>query len=212
MQVNTFSNVASMAQTQLSNKKADDGAKENTKDKNVQSADSSKDVDKNTLEKLNALGGKGITQIYLVQFQQQTMNAVFGSSNAQTGLDSLLSGVSSDTAKSILSKIDFANLGYNGKNPLDMNADELGQLLSEDGFFGVENTANRIADFVIKGSGDDVEKLKKGLEGMKKGFEQAEKMWGKELPQISQNTIEAALKKVSDRINELGGKTLDLQA
>lgn len=77
MQVNTFSNIASMARTQVSNKKADD-AKENTKDKNVQSANSSKDVDKNTLEKLNALGGKGITQIYLVQFQQQTMNAVIG--------------------------------------------------------------------------------------------------------------------------------------
>ncbi|ELH8062100.1 hypothetical protein Q8314_001776 [Campylobacter jejuni] len=47
---------------------------------------------------------------------------------------------------------------------------------------------------------------------MKKGFEQAEKMWGGELPQISQDTIDAALKKVSDRIDELGGKTLDLQA
>lgn len=49
MQVNTFSNIASMARTQVSNKKADD-AKENTKDKNVQSANSSKDVDKNTLK------------------------------------------------------------------------------------------------------------------------------------------------------------------
>ncbi|EAI2958829.1 hypothetical protein E2807_05935 [Campylobacter jejuni] len=48
MQVNTFSNIASMARTQVSNKKADD-AKENTKDKNVQSANSSKDVDKNTV-------------------------------------------------------------------------------------------------------------------------------------------------------------------
>ncbi|EAK7841370.1 hypothetical protein A0M30_05735 [Campylobacter jejuni] len=211
MQVNTFSNIASMAQTQVSNKKADD-AKENTKDKNVQSANSSRDVDKNTLEKLNALGGKGITQIYLVQFQQQTMNTVIGSSNSQTGLDSLLNGANLDTAKSILKNIDFASLGYSGKNPLDMNTDELQQLVSEDGFFGVENTASRIADFVIKGGGDDVEKLKKGLEGMKKGFEQAEKMWGGELPQISQDTIDAALKKVSDRIDELGGKTLDLQA
>ncbi|HHS6525373.1 TPA: pyruvate kinase [Campylobacter jejuni] len=120
----------------------------------------------------------------------------------------------SDVANAVLdgTDIDFASLGYNGKNPLDMNTDELQQLVSEDGFFGVENTANRIADFVIKGGGDDVEKLKKGLEGMKKGFEQAEKMWGGELPQISQDTIDAALKKVSDRIDELGGKTLDLQA
>lgn len=200
-----------MAQTQVSNKKADN-AKENTKDKNVQSADSSKDIDKNTLEKLNALGGKGITQIYLIQFQQQAMNTVMGSSNAQTGLDSLLSGANLNTAKSILKNIDFASLGYSGKNPLNMNANELQQLVSEDGFFGVENTANRIADFVIKGGGDNVEKLQKGLEGMKKGFEQAQNLWGGKLPQISQDTIDAALKKVSDRIDKLGGKTLDLQA
>lgn len=211
MQVNHFSNIASMAQTQVSNKKADN-AKENTKDKNVQSADSSKDIDKNTLEKLNALGGKGITQIYLIQFQQQAMNTVMGSSNAQTGLDSLLSGANLNTAKSILKNIDFASLGYSGKNPLNMNANELQQLVSEDGFFGVENTANRIADFVIKGGGDDVEKLQKGLEGMKKGFEQAQNLWGGKLPQISQDTIDAALKKVGDRIDKLGGKTLDLQA
>ncbi len=88
------------------------------------------------------------------------MNAVIGSSNAQTGLDSLLNGANLDTAKSILTNIDFASLGYSGKNPLDMNTDELQQLVSEDGF-GVENTANRIADFVIKGGGDDVEKLKR---------------------------------------------------
>ncbi|EOH7740173.1 hypothetical protein ACMCK7_001684, partial [Campylobacter jejuni] len=36
--------------------------------------------------------------------------------------------------------------------------------------------------------------------------------WGGELPQISQDTIEATIKKVSDRIDELGGKTLDLKA
>ncbi|EJE0428475.1 hypothetical protein M4K02_002065, partial [Campylobacter coli] len=64
----------------------------------------------------------------------------------------------------------------------------------------------------IKGAGNDVEKLKKGLEGIKQGFEQAEKIWGGELPQISQDTIEATIKKVSDRIDELGGKTLDLKA
>lgn len=68
MQINTFSNVASMAQAQVSNKKADGNATKNTKDTNVQSANSNQDI----LDKLNALGGKGISQIYLVQFQQQT--------------------------------------------------------------------------------------------------------------------------------------------
>ncbi|HEB9336347.1 TPA: hypothetical protein RZK36_001088 [Campylobacter coli] len=204
MQINTFSNVASMAQAQVSNKKADT----NTKDTNVQSANSNQDV----LDKLNALGGKGISQIYLVQFQQQTMSTVLNTSNAQAGINNLLGGNDLNSIKSMLSDIDFASLGYNDKNPLAMNTDELNQLISEEGFFGIDNTANRIADFVIKGAGNDVEKLKKGLEGIKQGFEQAEKIWGGELPQISQDTIEATIKKVSDRIDELGGKTLDLKA
>ncbi|ECP7408119.1 hypothetical protein FU006_03155 [Campylobacter coli] len=208
MQINTFSNVASMAQAQVSNKKADGNATEDTKDTNVQSANSNQDI----LDKLNALGGKGISQIYLVQFQQQTMSTVLNTSNAQAGINDLLGGNDLNSVKSMLSDIDFASLGYNGKNPLTMNTDELNQLISEEGFFGIDNTANRIADFVIKGAGNDVEKLKKGLEGIKQGFEQAEKIWGGELPQISQDTIEATIKKVSDRIDELGGKTLDLKA
>ncbi|BEJ71113.1 hypothetical protein [Campylobacter coli] len=208
MQINTFSNVASMAQAQVSNKKADGNATENTKDTNVQSANSNQDI----LDKLNALGGKGISQIYLVQFQQQTMSTVLNTSNAQAGINDLLGGNDLNSVKSMLSDIDFASLGYNGKNPLTMNTDELNQLISKEGFFGIDNTANRIADFVIKGAGNDVEKLKKGLEGIKQGFEQAEKIWGGELPQISQDTIEATIKKVSDRIDELGGKTLDLKA
>lgn len=208
MQINTFSNVASMAQAQVSNKKADGNATENTKDTNVQSANSNQDI----LDKLNALGGKGISQIYLVQFQQQTMSTVLNTSNAQAGINDLLGDNDLNSVKSMLSDIDFASLGYNGKNPLTMNTDELNQLISEEGFFGIDNTANRIADFVIKGAGNDVEKLKKGLEGIKQGFDQAEKIWGGELPQISQDTIEATIKKVSDRIDELGGKTLDLKA
>ncbi len=44
MQINTFSNVASMAQAQVSNKKADGNATENTKDTNVQSANSNQDI------------------------------------------------------------------------------------------------------------------------------------------------------------------------
>ncbi|MGI7129002.1 hypothetical protein ACNGEW_05040 [Campylobacter coli] len=208
MQINTFSNVASMAQAQVSNKKADGNATENTKDTNVQSANSNQDI----LDKLNALGGKGISQIYLVQFQQQTMSTILNTSNAQAGINDLLGGNDLNSVKSMLSDIDFASLGYNGKNLLTMNTDELNQLISEEGFFGIDNTANRIADFVIKGAGNDVEKLKKGLEGIKQGFEQAEKIWGGELPQISQDTIEATIKKVSDRIDELGGKTLDLKA
>ncbi|MDL0102603.1 hypothetical protein NYG95_08425 [Campylobacter felis] len=202
MQVNTYANVASITHA-VSNKKAN--VESNTQTMNLQSANLK---DEETLDKLNSLGGKGLSQLYFMEFAQQSMNAIFGNTNAQAGVSNLLGG----TAESILSKIDFAGLGYMGKSPLAMNQDELKELVGENGFFGVANTANRIADFVIQGAGDNLEKLQKGFEGMKKGFEEAQNLWGGKLPQISQDTINQALEKVSKRIDELGGQTLNLKA
>ncbi|HEC1573356.1 TPA: hypothetical protein R1X69_000883 [Campylobacter upsaliensis] len=202
MQVNTYANVASITHA-VSNKKAN--VESNTQTMNLQSANLK---DEETLDKLNSLGGKGLSQLYFMEFAQQSMNAIFGNTNAQAGVSNLLGG----TAESILSKIDFAGLGYMGKSPLAMNQDELKELVGENGFFGVANTANRIADFVIQGAGDNLEKLQKGFEGMKKGFEEAQNLWGGKLPQISQDTINQALEKVSKRIDELGGQTLNFEA
>ena len=202
MQVNTYANVASITHA-VSNKKAN--VESNTQTINLQSANLK---DEETLDKLNSLGGKGLSQLYFMEFAQQSMNAIFGNTNAQAGVSNLLGG----TAESILYKIDFAGLGYMGKSPLAMNQDELKELVGENGFFGVANTANRIADFVIQGAGDNLEKLQKGFEGMKKGFEEAQNLWGGKLPQISQDTINQALEKVSKRIDELGGQTLNLEA
>ncbi|EGK8047047.1 hypothetical protein IO357_000822 [Campylobacter upsaliensis] len=203
MQVNTYANVASITHA-VSNKKANN-VESSTQTINLQSANLK---DEETLNKLNSLGGKGLSQLYFMEFAQQSMNAIFGNTNAQAGVSNLLGG----TAESILSKIDFAGLGYMGKSPLAMNQDELKELVGENGFFGVANTANRIADFVIQGAGDDPQKLQKGFEGMKKGFEEAQNLWGGKLPQISQDTINQALEKVSKRIDELGGQTLNLEA
>ena len=202
MQVNTYANVASITHA-VSNKKAN--VESSTQTINLQSANLK---DEETLNKLYSLGGKGLSQLYFMEFAQQSINAIFGNTNAQAGVSNLLDG----TAESILSKIDFAGLGYMGKSPLAMNQDELKELVGENGFFGVANTANRIADFVIQGAGDDPQKLQKGFEGMKKGFEEAQNLWGGKLPQISQDTINQALEKVSKRIDELGGQTLNLEA
>lgn len=212
MQVNLYSNIASITNSQVSNKKANDDSIKSTKEYNLQSANT-KDIKQEKLDVLNSLGGKGLTQMYFIEFQQQVFNSTFSNNNAQAGILELMDGEARlEKAKDILSKIDFSSIGYEGKNILDMNSDELNALISEDGFFGVENTANRIADFVINGANGDIQKLQKGLEGMKRGFEEAKNMWGGELPKISQDTIDKALEKVSLEINKLGGNALNLDA
>lgn len=203
MQINAYSNAA----MQINNNKLSS----QTRETNTQSANSSKNIDKKVLDRLSTIGGKGMSAIYLAEFEQKTFNAVSGSMSAQNGVFNLFYQDDLSKAQGILSGIDFASIGYFGKNPMSMNSNELEDLVGENGFFGVQNTADRIADFVIQGTGNDVEKLKKGIEGMKRGFEEASKMWGGKLPQISQDTMDKALEKVNQRLDELGGKTLDIQ-
>lgn len=64
--------------------------------------------------------------------------------------------------------------------------------ISEDGYWGVKQTSQRLFDFASALAGDDPDKMKQMQEAMQKGYGQAEKAWGRELPEISSQTLEAA--------------------
>lgn len=72
------------------------------------------------------------------------------------------------------------------------------QDISEDGYWGVKQTSQRLFDFASALAGDDVEKMKKMQAAMEKGFKQATAAWGKSLPSISQDTMAAANKLFDD--------------
>lgn len=67
--------------------------------------------------------------------------------------------------------------------------------IAEDGYWGVEQTSDRIVDFAIAISGGSSEDMEEMLEAFKKGFKQATETWGDELPDISQRTYDAVLEK-----------------
>lgn len=67
--------------------------------------------------------------------------------------------------------------------------------IAEDGYWGVEQTSDRILDFAKALAGNDPDKAEEMLEAFKKGFEEATKTWGDELPEISQKTYDAVLEK-----------------
>ncbi len=75
--------------------------------------------------------------------------------------------------------------------------------IAEDGYWGVENTSNRILDFAKALAGNDPELAAGMLDAIKKGFKQAEELWGEELPRISKDTIDASIKKVEEWIASL---------
>lgn len=70
--------------------------------------------------------------------------------------------------------------------------------IADDGYYGVQQTADRLFDFASALAGDDVEKMKKMQAAMQKGFDQATKAWGQKLPDISQRTMDAANKKFEE--------------
>ena len=69
------------------------------------------------------------------------------------------------------------------------------EAISEDGYWGVKQTSQRIFDMAVALSGGDSEKMDDMLEAFQKGFKQATKTWGKELPDISQKTYAAVMEK-----------------
>lgn len=67
--------------------------------------------------------------------------------------------------------------------------------ISEDGYWGVNQTSDRIVDFAMALTGGDPDKVDKMINAFKKGYAQAEKTWGGELPEISKKTYDAVLEK-----------------
>ena len=69
---------------------------------------------------------------------------------------------------------------------------------AEDGYWGVEQTSDRMVKFALALTGGDPDKLDSMIEAFEKGYAEAEKQWGGELPELTQRTREATLKKFQD--------------
>ena len=65
--------------------------------------------------------------------------------------------------------------------------------IAEDGYWGVKQTSERILDFATALTGGDPDKIEEMREAFKKGYKQAEKTWGGELPEISKQTYDAVM-------------------
>lgn len=84
----------------------------------------------------------------------------------------------------------------------EATAKQAQQDISEDGYWGVKQTSERILDFAKALTGGDSSKIEEMRKAIEKGFSQAAKMWGDELPEISQKTHEAVMKGLDDWAKE----------
>lgn len=75
--------------------------------------------------------------------------------------------------------------------------------VSEDGYWGVKQTSERILDFAKAISGGDSAMAEKMRGAIEKGFKEASKLWGGDLPDISQKTYDAVMKGIDDWKDEV---------
>ncbi len=98
------------------------------------------------------------------------------------------------------------------KGDFEVDADTKAQAqadIAEDGYWGVEQTSERILDFAKALSGDNPEKADLLLDAFKKGFEEATGAWGQDLPEISQKTYDAVVEKFEAWKNGTEGTTTE---
>ncbi len=130
--------------------------------------------------------------------------------NAQNILDNLIGGnkdfMNFLSGGKTSEGFSLASIGYEGKPISELSVDEAKELVSEDnGFFGVEKTSQRVSDFAINLSGNSLENLQEARKGIVQGFEEANKLFGGELPEISYRTQEKTLALIDEKIAELSG-------
>ncbi|MDF2540907.1 MAG: hypothetical protein K0S47_625 [Herbinix sp.] len=70
--------------------------------------------------------------------------------------------------------------------------------IAEDGYWGVKQTSDRIVSFAMALTGNDPSKADEMIDAVKKGFKEATKSWGADLPQISKDTLDASIKKLEE--------------
>jgi hypothetical protein len=71
--------------------------------------------------------------------------------------------------------------------------EEAQKAISEDGFYGVKQTSDRILEMAKALTGGDPDKIEAMRDAFKKGFSQATKSWGQDLPEISHKTYDAVM-------------------
>lgn len=77
--------------------------------------------------------------------------------------------------------------------------------IAEDGYWGVKKTSERLVSFAKALTGGDPSKADTMIDAVKKGFEEATKAWGGDLPDICRSTMDDAISKLEewrDSIND----------
>ncbi len=84
----------------------------------------------------------------------------------------------------------------------ELTQEEAAELIADDGYFGVEQTSDRIVDFAIGIAGGDPARIDAIKAGVEQGFNEALEAFGGSLPDISYSTYDAVIEKLDAWVAE----------
>ena len=121
-----------------------------------------------------------------------SMKKELSSKNEQ--LQNLVNKLLSNQAKKYISLYDmFKDIQVDEQTKIQAQKD-----ISDDGYWGVEQTSDRLVSMAKALSGGDSSKADAMISAIEKGFDEATKAWGDKLPDICQKTIDAAKQKLQN--------------
>ena len=121
-----------------------------------------------------------------------SMKKELSSKNEQ--LQNLVNKLLSNQAKKYISLSDmFKDIQVDEQTKIQAQKD-----ISDDGYWGVEQTSDRLVSMAKALSGGDSSKADAMISAIEKGFDEATKAWGDKLPDICQKTIDAAKQKLQN--------------
>lgn len=158
---------------------------------------SSLETSRTTSTKLDGKEGNPLDTVTLKG--ETTLSATYSSDMRTTGASEDKYGIFRDLVTNLLKEQGIETTITLGEEQIDINsltAEDAKELVAEDGYFGVDQTSERIFQFAMGVSGGDPSRIDAIKEGVEKGFQQALNAFGGELPEISYQTFDAVMEKL----------------
>ena len=127
----------------------------------------------------------------------QSLTLETGSVDPYAKLRDMVAGLLKEQGVNTVVTIDGQDVDLTALTP-----EKAQELVADDGYFGVEKTADRIFQFAVGIAGGDTSRIDAIREGIDRGFEQARQAFGGVLPDISYDTYDAVMKKLDDWVNQ----------
>jgi hypothetical protein len=161
----------------------------------------SQSLDTTTVSSSNANGTQTSASDTISLRSESTLNVTYSGKMQMNDGDKAKYGMLQNLVTTLLKEQGIDTKIAIGDGEIDLAAitpEEARDLVGADGYFGVEQTSDRIFQFATGIAGGDPSRIEAIKEGIDKGFAEAKAAFGDWLPDISYDTYDAVMKKLDD--------------